>query len=99
MKRRHNTPGPTISAEWAPRVETRRGHPVLEVDSILQSPDVALAVAGACQFDADMALFKEFNDNKLLLSVMQNYMVVSGTTLPNSSFQRLYLSDPGIFLS
>ena len=60
-----------------------RGRPVLEADSLLQSPDVALAVVGACQFDADMAVFKEMNDNKLLLSTMQNHMVVSMTYFPS----------------
>ena len=59
------------------------GRPVLEADSLLQSPEVALAVAGACQFDADMAVFKEMNDNKLLLSAIQNHMVVSATLLPS----------------
>ena len=57
---------PLHPTKWTPGAITRRETVVLEFDSIIHSPDVALTVTKALQFDADMAVLEDYGDNQLL---------------------------------
>lgn len=77
QRRRQEAPETSDHATWVARAETSSGRLVLDSDSILANREVAVAVAGTLNFDADMAINEAQSDSSLLFTALQSDLVVS----------------------